>query len=90
MEPGKRCSVTFYVLVHFLFCRKMLKKSEECTDKYILKTMAEIAREMGMKKIPQVRLTKDNRTGPFTVGVFNNIVFLPDTDYQERKRRCVL
>lgn len=74
----------YYLLAHFLFCRRMKKVSTECRDERILAVTAENAEEMGLKKIPGVRLVKDVQTGPFTTGIFRNMIFLPDAGYQEK------
>lgn len=84
---GSAAVLIFHISAHFFFCRKMYTKSEECMDSHILKTVATIAEEIGLKSIagiPQVRLIKDAQTGPFTVGFLQNIIYLPDADYQEK------
>lgn len=87
---GSAAVLLFHILAHSHFRRKMLKKSEKCADERILETTTEIAGDMGLKKIPQVRLMKDVRTGPFTVGFLRNIIFLPDTDYQEKDLQYII
>ncbi|MDE5893188.1 MAG: M56 family metallopeptidase, partial [Acetatifactor sp.] len=80
----------YCLLGHFIFCRRMRNKSRECADERILIITAKTAEELGLKKIPQVRLTTDTRTGPFTVGFLHNMVFLPDTDYQEKDLQYII
>ena len=87
---GGAAVLLFHILAHFLFCRKMVKNSEKCADEFILKTTAEIFGEMRLKNIPQIRLMKDVQTGPFTVGFLHNIIFLPDTDYQEKDLQYII
>lgn len=80
----------FYLSAHFIFCHKMMKRSEACRDRRILEIAAESAGKIGLKKIPQVRLTKDTQAGPFTTGFFHNIIFLPDREYQERDLQYII
>lgn len=87
---GNGAVLLFYLLVYFSFCRKMLKHSEICQDRYILDTTAEIAGKMGLKRLPEIRLTRDSQAGPFTVGFFRNVVFLPDCEYQERDLQYIV
>ena len=82
--------LVYYLSVHFAFCRRMVRKSEECTDEGILTMAAEIAGEMGMRKAPRIRMTRDTRTGPFTVGFLRNTVFLPDAGLQKRDLRYIV
>lgn len=87
---GSGAVLLFYLLVYFSFCRKMLKHSEICQDRHILDTTAEIAGKMGLKRLPEIRLIRDFQTGPFTVGFFRNVVFLPDCEYQERDLQYIV
>ncbi len=80
----------YYLLIHCIFYRKMRKKSRRCANGRILSITAKAAEELGLKRIPQVRLTADSRTGPFTVGFLRNIVFLPDTDYPEKDLQYII
>lgn len=82
--------LAYYFSVHFVFCRRMAKKSRECTDGNILAMTADIAGELGMRRVPQIRLAGDTQTGPFTVGFLHSTVFLPDGRYEERDLRYIL
>lgn len=82
--------LAYYLLAHCIFYHRMRNKSRECVDERILAITEETAEELGLKKIPRIRLAKDTRTGPFTVGFLHNIVFFPDTDYQEKDLRYII
>ena len=82
--------LSYYLLAHWVFCHRMKDKSRECADERILVITEEIAKELGLKKIPRVRQVKDVWTGPFTVGFLRNTVFLPDTDYQEKDLQYII
>lgn len=87
---GTAAVLIYYLSAHFFFFRRMMKKSRECTDKRILAESMKIARRVGIKVLPQVRLFSDVQTGPFTTGVFRNIIFLPEKEYQERDLQYIL
>lgn len=80
----------YYLLGHFIFYRKMLQRSESCTNQGILTATTQIAKELGLKRAPQVRMIKAGQIGPFTVGIFRNIIVLPDTDYQEKDLQYII
>lgn len=82
--------ILYYLLGHIIFCRKMLQRSESCTNKNILATTIKLSNELGLKKIPEVRLTSDNQTGPYTVGFFRNIIVLPNKDYHEKDLKYII
>ncbi|MCH5255267.1 MAG: hypothetical protein J1F41_10115 [Lachnospiraceae bacterium] len=79
-----------YLLSYFIFYRKMMKRSESCTNKNILVLTIKISNELGLKKIPEVRLIADEQEGPFTVGFFRNIIVLPNADYHERDLKFII
>lgn len=87
---GGMAVLVYYLGANYLFCRRMMKKSRECTDKHILAAMTKTAWRMEMKKLPQLRLFRDIRTGPFTAGVFHPVIYLPEKDYQERDLQYIL
>lgn len=87
---GSIAVLSYYLLGHVIFYRKMLHKSESCANKGILAAAARISKELGLRRVPQIRMIKDGQTGPFTVGVFRNIIVLPDTDYQEKDLQYII
>ena len=87
---GSFAVLLYYLLGHFIFYRKMLQKSDICTNKSTFATVIKMSKELGLKRIPQVRILKDEQTGPFTVGFFRNIIVLPDLDYQEKDLQYII
>lgn len=87
---GSIAVLSYYLLGHVVFYRKMLQKSESCANKGILAAAARISKELRLRRVPQIRMIKDGQTGPFTVGVFRNIIVLPDTDYQEKDLQYII
>ncbi len=82
--------LAYYLSVHFVFCRRMARKSRACTDEGIQAMAADIAKELGMRKAPRIRMTRNSQTGPFTVGFLRSTVFLPDDGYEERDLRYIV
>lgn len=64
--------------------------SVECGDRHVQQIIAEVAAECKMKRIPEVRIMRDSKEGPFTTGVLRNIIILPDDDLHERDMRFIL
>lgn len=87
---GAMAVLVYYLSAHFFFFHGMMKKSRECTDKRILAAFTKTAWGMGINKLPQIRLFSDIQAGPFTAGVFHNVVFLPEKEYQERDLQYIL
>lgn len=82
--------LSFFLLSHYIFCRKMMRRSRRCADRNILRMTAELAKELELRRMPRLRLISGVQTGPFTVGFFRNTVFLPEDDYQERDLRYII
>lgn len=80
----------FSLSAHVLFLRKMAQRSRVCAEERILKMAAEAAGEMGLKRVPEIRLMQDTQTGPFTAGFRRNVIFLPDRDYQEKDLQYII
>ena len=87
---GSIAVLLYYLLGHFIFYRKMLQRSDSCSNKNIWAVVIKMSKELGLKRIPQVRILRDEQTGPFTVGFFRNIIVLPDTDYQEKDIQYII
>lgn len=87
---GSIVTLLYYLLSHLVFSHKMMKESENCTNKSIVAATIRMSKELGLKKVPQVRMIKDVRTGPFTMGFLNNIIVLPDVDYQGKDLQYII
>ena len=89
---GCGCAVVilYYLLGNIIFYRRMIQRSESCTNKNIIAMTIKLANELGLKKIPEVRLTSDNQTGPYTVGFFRNTIVLPNKDYHEKDLKYII
>ena len=89
---GCGCAVVmlYYLLGNIIFYRKMMQQSESCTNKNILAMITGLSYELGFKKTPEVRLTSDDQTGPYTVGFFRNTIVLPNKDYHEKDLKYII
>lgn len=87
---GSIAVLLYYLLGHIIFYRKMMQRSEVCANKSILAATIKMSKELGLKRVPQVRIMKGGQTGPFTVGLFDNIIVLPDADHQERDLQYII
>ena len=87
---GCAAVMLYYLLGNIIFYRKMMQQSESCTDKNILAMITGLSYELGFKRTPEVRLTSDVNTGPFTVGFFRNIIVIPNTEYHEKDLKYII
>ena len=89
---GCGCAVVmlYYLLGNIIFYRKMMQQSESCTNKNILAMITGLSYKLGFKKTPEVRLTSDDQTGPYTVGFFRNTIVLPNKDYHEKDLKYII
>lgn len=80
-----------YYLTGYLSMRHKLKRrSCECQDEKIIKVIENIALELGMKRIPNVRIMKYSDNGPFTTGIIMNVVYLPDENLLDKDLYYIL
>ena len=87
---GSIAVLLYYLSAHFIFYHKMLQRSDSCSNKNILAAVIKMSKELGLKRIPQVRILRDQQTGPFTVGFFRNIIVLPNAKYQEKDLQYII
>ena len=87
---GCAAVMLYYLLGNIFFYRKMMQRSESCTNKNILAMTTRLSHELGFKKTPDVRLTSDVNTGPFTVGFFRNIIVIPNIEYHEKDLKYII
>lgn len=74
--------LTAYYLVSYLKTHhRIMHSSCLCTNEDIIKLFSETAAELGINKIPQLRIVKNyDDAGPFTMGIVKTTVFLPGED----------
>lgn len=87
---GCAAVMLYYLLGNIIFYRKMMQRSESCTNKNILAMITRLSYELGFKKAPEVRLTSDVNAGPFTVGFVHNIIVIPNTEYHEKDLKYII
>lgn len=71
---------------HLILYRKMhhrvKRASRVCDDEALLKVAAEIAGDLGMKKLPTMHMIESS--GSFTMGIIKNTIYLPDGGLPEK------
>lgn len=87
---GCGAMLVYYLAAYFLFRHGMMKRSRECTDKCILAALTRIGWGMGLNRLPELRIVSEAGTGPFTAGIFHNMIFLPDREYREKDLQYIL
>lgn len=80
----------YYLIGNAMFRHSMMRRSEICRNENINEAVSEMAAQLKLKRVPQVRIANKMQTGPFTVGFFRNIIVLPDEDYEEKNLHYVL
>ncbi|MCM1540753.1 MAG: M56 family metallopeptidase [Blautia sp.] len=70
--------------------RKIRRWGYECEDAGIREILAEISGQCGMKRIPGLYILPDSTMGPFTTGIFRNIIVLPEEVQNEKDMRFIL
>ena len=75
-----------YVKMH----RKMLRWSSRCEEAKVKEILLEIATELKLKNIPELRIMQDSAKGPFTTGVKGSIIFLPAEKLNEKDLQYIL
>ena len=62
---------------YWVLNRRNARWSSECKDEKILNAALRIAREFNLKKVPKIRMMEDPDKGPFTIGLFRKVIYLP-------------
>lgn len=87
---GSFIVLLYYLIGHSMFRHSMMRRSEICRNEKINEAVSEMAAQLKLKRVPQVRIANKMQTGPFTIGFFRNIIVLPDGDYKEKNLYYVL
>lgn len=85
---GALLLTAYHVWLYWKMCRKVKRWSRDCQDEELHKIATSIAADLGVKNIPKIRLIKSD--GPFTMGIFKNIIFLPDEELFEKDMYYIL
>ena len=71
----------YYLLSYLKTHHRIMHSSYLCTNEDIIKLFSETTAELGINKIPQLRIVKNyDDVGPFTMGIVKTTVFLPGED----------
>lgn len=85
---GALLLTAYHVWLYWKMCRRVKRWSHDCQDEELHKIATSIAADLGAKNIPKIRLIKSD--GPFTMGIFKNIIFLPDEELFEKDMYYIL
>lgn len=75
-----------YVLTYTYITRRSMK----CEKEEMLSAIKSISTICKMKKTPQLYLLKDVNFSPFTIGLFNKKIFLPDREYIQKDLQYII
>lgn len=80
----------YYAAGHYIWKKKILRQGQECEDSCIQNILQEEAQLCELKKVPRLYIFKDSSIGPFTVGILQNTIVLPNDVLDERDLRFIL
>lgn len=80
----------YYMLGYLKMWKKAKRWSDRCQDEKIEKIVKEIAFELKIKHIPNIRIMKNADRVPFTAGIVRKVVFLPNEKWLEKDLYYIL
>lgn len=85
---GALLLTAYHFYLYWKMCHRVRRWSRDCQEEGLHKITTDIAADLGLKTIPKIRLIKSD--GPFTMGIFKNIIFLPDEELFEKDMYYIL
>ena len=84
-------ALLFYYSAGFRKLKRTIRRlGYECTDSHIRKILQEEAERYRLKRTPRLWILRDSPMGPFTIGVLQNTIVLPEDVSDERDLRFIL
>ena len=81
----------YYLLSYLKTHHRIMRSSHSCTNEDITKLFSETAAELGINRIPQLRIVGNYEdAGPFTMGIIKTTVFLPGEDIPSKDLKYIL
>ena len=81
----------YYLLSYLKTHHRIMRSSHSCTNEDITKIFSETATELGINRIPQLRIVGNYEdAGPFTMGIIKTTVFLPGEDIPSKDLKYIL
>lgn len=80
----------YHLLVHRRAYKNIVKLSYICDDERILVCIHKIAENIALKKLPSIRIIRDEKKSPFSAGLICNTIYLPEIQYEEKDLNYVL
>lgn len=81
-SAGMLILTVYHLTAYRKLCRKVKRWSHDFQNETVQKTAADITVEIGLKKIPKLRIIE--KDGPFTMGITKTIVCIPNEDFLEK------
>ena len=82
--------LVYYAAGYWIWKRNMMRRGQECWNIKTLKILKEEVDRYKIKAFPRLFLLQDSSIGPFTMGVFQNTIVLPEDISDERELRFIL
>ena len=87
---GGALFLVYHFSLYYFGSERIYQKSFKCTDARLLTAVRQNAEALKLKKIPEIRVLENADKSPFTMGIWQNTIFLPDKEYEDRKLNYVL
>lgn len=78
---GEVVLLFYFGIGYILNYSHTVHQSIKCDNEELYSVLKSISAAYGIKRLPQLYLTKDKEKGPFTIGVFRKKIFVPDREY---------
>ncbi len=82
--------VVYYAAGYWIWKRSIMRRGQECWNIMTLKILKEEVDRYKIKAFPRLFILQDSTIGPFTMGVLQNTIVLPDDISDERELRFIL
>lgn len=87
---GAIIQLFYFGLSYILTYRYMTQRSMKCNNQNMITVLKSVSTEYKIKKVPQLYLLKDIDVSPFTIGLFNKKIFLPDRAYIQKDLQYII
>lgn len=78
---GETVLFFYFGIGYILNYSHTVHQSTKCDNEELYSVLKSVSAAYGIKRLPQLYLTKDKEKGPFTMGVFRKKIFMPDREY---------
>lgn len=82
--------ILYYLIGYQKQCRKVIRWSREDCKEAIFQIALETAATLQLKKFPQIRVLENTDRSPFVIGIFKEMLVLPNEDLSEKDMYYIL